>query len=626
MCGRCCHGSCFSPTLVIRDPTPLPAAGLGVVVALQFLGGHPESSFHVLAATVVFFCFRVIVLRRRGALGDVRRRLLAFAAALVGGTALAAVMLLPFLELLSRSSDVQVRQTFSALALPSKYLLGFMLPDYWGRATHTEIGAFAQERALYVGALPLVLAAVAVIARPSLQRLGVAVFGGLMLAIALGVPPFPGLARHVPIVKTGNNLRVVIILMLCLALLAGWGLDELAARRIRRRRVVLPLALGLLVLPVLLLVGRGQVSARLLGRSLKMAWGFAWPSPPANADTVTAIHMAALIVWVTFMGLAVLLLAGRLRRRVGATAFVALAVVLVACDLFRAGMGATPAIRTVRATQPATPGIEYLQAQRPNRFVGLGRPLGPSPLIPNMAVRWSLYDARSYDLPVERRYDTLWRRAILNGGPGDTPTTSATLTARSLPALRLLSVTDIAQDPGDPRVRHPSLPLAYDRRDLRIYANPGALPRAGVVDAQRIAAGDAAQLDAVLDPGFDGRRTVVTPVSLPGLHGTPGHGPAGTAHIVRYEPERVVVDATARRPGELVLTDLYYPGWKVTLDGKPAELHRVDYLLRGTTLPPGRHRVEFRYEPASWRAGWIVSLVAFAGLIVAVSAGLRRRA
>ena len=85
-------------------------------------------------------------------------------------------------------------------------------------------------------------------------------------------------------------------------------------------------------------------------------------------------------------------------------------------------------------------------------------------------------------------------------------------------------------------------------------------------------------------------------------------------------------DATARWPGELVLTDLYYPCWKVTLDGKPAELHRVDYLLRGTTLPPGRHRVEFRYEPASWRAGWIVSLVAFAGLIVAVSAGLRRRA
>jgi uncharacterized membrane protein YfhO len=86
-----------------------------------------------------------------------------------------------------------------------------------------------------------------------------------------------------------------------------------------------------------------------------------------------------------------------------------------------------------------------------------------------------------------------------------------------------------------------------------------------------------------------------------------------------------VVDATARRPGELVLTDVHYPGWTVTVDGKEADLHRVDYLLRGTTLAAGRHRVEFRYEPASFRVGWIVSLIALAGLLAALVLGVRRR-
>ncbi len=66
------------------------------------------------------------------------------------------------------------------------------------------------------------------------MRLGVAAFAALMLAVVLGVLPFAELAQHIPIVKTGNHLRLVVILMLCLALLAGWGLDDLTRREIPR--------------------------------------------------------------------------------------------------------------------------------------------------------------------------------------------------------------------------------------------------------------------------------------------------------------------------------------------------------------------------------------------------------
>jgi hypothetical protein len=293
---------------------------------------------------------------------------------------------------------------------------------------------------------------------------------------------------------------------------------------------------------------------------------------------------------------------------------VALAVLLVAADLFKAGMGATPAIETADAKQPSTPGIEYLHGLGRDRFVGLERTFGPSPLVPNMAMRWDLYDARSYDLPVEKRYDKLWRQAIKPGGPTDTPTTSALLTDSSVPALRLLSVGAIVQDPADAPLHRPELKLAYDRPDLRVYRLAGALPRAGVVSAQRVVAGDDAQRDAVVDPSFDGRTTVVTGSPLPGLDQDGAAGPAGSARITTYDPEHVVVEATARRPAELVLTDLSFPGWKAELDGKSVDLHRVDYLLRGTSLPAGRHRVEFSYQPLSFRAGWIVSLLALLAL------------
>ena len=92
---------------------------------------------------------------------------------------------------------------------------------------------------------------------------------------------------------------------------------------------------------------------------------------------------------------------------------------------------------------------------------------------------------------------------------------------------------------------------------------------------------------------------------------------------MRYEPERVVVDATARRASALVLTDVQYPGWTARLDGREVDLRRVDWVLRGVALPPGRHTVELRYEPASWRAGWVVSLLALLGLGATVVLGRR---
>jgi uncharacterized membrane protein YfhO len=51
------------------------------------------------------------------------------------------------------------------------------------------------------------------------------------------------------------------------------------------------------------------------------------------------------------------------------------------------------------------------------------------------------------------------------------------------------------------------------------------------------------------------------------------------------------------------------------LGGKELKVERVDYLFRGVRVPAGTHIVEFTYRPLSWRIGWIVSLVAFVGLL-----------
>jgi hypothetical protein len=284
-------------------------------------------------------------------------------------------------------------------------------------------------------------------------------------------------------------------------------------------------------------------------------------------------------------------------------------VLLVALDLFRAGMGYHPAIDSERATQPATGAIRYLETRNSARFVTAGTV--PQNVIP---MRFDLYEARGYDLPIERRYDRLWRRYLspelpsVAGLLGAIPLSLPDVDPVRLRVLSVLGVGSVMQPTTDPPLDVPGLRLAYSGRDARVYDSYKAVPRAWVVGKQRVVDGEDAALDAFGDPGWNPSDRAIVERRL-GLGGT-----GGGARIESYEPERVVLDATSHGgPGLLVLSDLHYPGWRAEVDGEEVDIERVNYLMRGVPVPAGTHHVEFVYEPLSWRIGWIVSLV---GLVV----------
>jgi hypothetical protein len=182
----------------------------------------------------------------------------------------------------------------------------------------------------------------------------------------------------------------------------------------------------------------------------------------------------------------------------------------------------------------------------------------------------------------------------------------------------------VLQPTFDPEIQVPGLELVHPGPDARLYELEGAAPRATVVGAQRVAGSPDEALDAVTDPGFDPTRLVVTEERLPGLAESEG-APAGSARIVRTEADRLEVVADAERDGLLVVSDAWFPGWTATVDGRPADVERVNYVFRGVRVRAGTHVVEFAYRPLSWRVGWIVSLLALLGIAAAV-APLPRRA
>jgi hypothetical protein len=630
--------------IVVRRPGPLPVAGLAALVALQFFGGHPETSFHVMVVVTGWFALRALLAWSRGGRRreDLVRPTLAYGLAVAGGTAAAAVVLLPLVELLWHSGDYARRLKEDPSHSDARYLGALLLFDYWGRPTQTPLAIILSNRGYYAGGLTLILAAVALVVRPTATRVALAALAVLSVAIAVGTQPLFDLVTSLPGFRTAHNGRLVIFLLVALALLAGWGLDELS-RRDRppraRRRLALGAGAAIFAAPVVWMLVAGTLEPRRLGPALEVAWGFA-DAPPlapggsaARSDAVATIRLGALLEWLPLAGVGLALVALRLtgarfrgRGALPAAAFVALAAAVLVADLFRANMGFNPAIPDDHAQQPTTGAIRYLQGRRPNRFAGFDRVEGPV-LQPDLAMRYGLYDARGYDYPVERRFDRIWRAT--SAPPTDLipPTTRVVATARALRTASLLSVADMIQDPTDPPVRLPGLRLAYSGRDARVYRNDRALPRAFLVDRQRTVDGADAALAAVTDPRFDGRRVAVTERAVPDVQQDDGGAgaPAGTARLVSYSDERVVARADAARAGLLVLTDVHFPGWKATVDGRPATIERVDYLLRGVKIPAGVHTVEFRYEPASWRAGWIVSAVAALAIAATAFAGLRAR-
>ena len=187
-----------------------PAPGWRRVVALQFLAGHPESSFHALLAAVAFLALRLWQARRAGAAA---RDLSPAGAAGVrrggrGGAALAAVSLIPFAELLWQSADFHDRRGHSVdIALELRECDRRLHARLLGPAhADARSGCFVLERALYVGALPLMLVAAALVAaaagRADRGRRCSAACG---FAVVLGIPPFLQIVTRLPVFNSGHN-------------------------------------------------------------------------------------------------------------------------------------------------------------------------------------------------------------------------------------------------------------------------------------------------------------------------------------------------------------------------------------------------------------------------------------
>jgi len=607
------------------------AAGAGVVLAVAALAGHAQMLLFLILTLALYVLYRLCVDWRRGwrhALGTLGLAALV-AVVGVGGAALA---LLPGWEMAGHTGRGHLPfDEATRYSLPPYALIGLLAPGFYGRGLAGFWGPWDRVEVGYAGVATLVLAALGAgvtcgrrglrakappptpdprFPAPSPQSMGfflLLVPLALLLALGRHTPLYGLLYRYVPTFdQIRAPARLILLVDLGLATLAAYGLDWLGSGTGFCRSGGAPDGAGRSGAPDRqggrpALVGKWAGLGTVVGAVLILAVGLprarALPPPDRVSQATASLIVAA----------ALLVLSGLLawivpRRQRAAWLF----PLLLAADLV--GLGSTLEAEPQDPTRGfAHEDVVAFLRQDPAFFriegdAGAWQPDG--------ALMHGLYDIGGVYNPLELAPYHAYRWAV-----GE----------RGAPLYNLLGVKYVLSDKGRPPGDERLVPVYTDNPEIDVYLNTRALPRALLVTEPWVVADHAAAWEAIHSRGFDPKERVVLERGEIGA-GEPGA--LGGSHIafVRYGLNDLALRVRTPVGAYLVLSDVYYPGWRASVDGAPAEVLRADYAFRAVWLAPGEHEVEMRFAPWTWSVGLGVSLLVWAGVVVWTCVALGRRA
>ena len=188
---------------------------------------------------------------------------------------------------------------------------------------------------------------------------------------------------------------------------------------------------------------------------------------------------------------------------------------------------------------------------------------------------------------------------------------------RGSPLYNLMGVEYVIGDkiepPGDLDF---IVPAFTEDPGLTVYRNRRVLPRAFMVYESQVVADGAEAFAAIHAPDFDPAQTVVLE------EGEAASRPPGRYEVewLAYGNNEAHFRVTTDRAGYFVLSDIYYPGWRVTVDDEAAPILVADYAFRAVSLESGAQIVSFEFVPPGWRTGAAVSVLTLIGSVVLLGA------
>lgn len=571
----------------------------GVVLGVMMLSGHPQTTLYLLLWLLFYTLWHVgNGLREKNAFSALLRSGILAALPVLIAAGIFAIQLLHSQEFSSVSErNVLTLEKASIGSMQFKQVLTAFAPKLFGASdAASSSGAAAAvpfllegseyyafwETAFYCGIVALMLALVGMahtFRSREHGRLGAFVLLTSLFAVlfALGNNGvvFPAMFQLPLFDRFRVPSRIVCYLTIGCTLLAGVGFDALVATSTKRWRVALVAVGGVLAVAFVLVLG-----------------GTAFAEVPERFASAVQSHLVVAFVF-ALCAAALLLLAARgvLAPTVAGAACIVLVVIDLNVMLSSFNSGTTNPEQVYKLN----PQLQFLlQAQQPDSLFRVQtRERGVMTMPRNQGLMTPVMMFEGYmPLTLERR----------------NPITPSAATTLDLLNIRYAVRVDSASGGAYFAER----PTAFARARMLYKARETSTDSVKTLAAS-------GEIDVANEVLLERLSPQSSPHSSPLV--LPNEPATSVQHSVRcteYTANSITYTVTTAKNGVLLLSEIWYPAWRVTIDGQPAELLRANYSLRAVAVPQGSHVVRWVYDSQPFRTGaWISTAT-----LVLVAAGL----
>ncbi len=152
--------------------------------------------------------------------------------------------------------------------------------------------------------------------------------------------------------------------------------------------------------------------------------------------------------------------------------------------------------------------------------------------------------------------------------------------------------------------------------------NPGALGNVWFVSAVKFVNGPVEEMKAL--DNFNPKDTAVVDEKYkPMIASYTAPDSTSFIRMKTFDNDAITYESSSAGTHVAVFSEVYYKDWKATIDGKPADYFKTNYVLRGMVIPAGKHSIEFKFAPAVYFMGknisnisvWLLMLILAAFIV-----------
>lgn len=578
-----------------------------VIYTLPFLifliisSSQPQIIIYCTLFLFLYFIFKLWISDFKNS----KTRLLNFIILFFLGIGLGAVQILPTLELykLSNLTLESSRFIIDRFLLPPIHLFSLFIPNYFGNvATYNYWGSGDYiESIASIGLIPSFFAYLALKkSKLNIKDIRFFFFITIIVTIILSLKsPLTSFIYSLPIpaISSGIPSRIFLLTTLSISILAGFGFSEIHTESNRKKLIH---ALSFLLIPFLII----SVSFFLL-----ITKSDCNNSVIINCRSI-ALRNTLLEVVIFLFGFAAYIVAVKINNNNFKKGAIILIIFLVSISGLYNAQKFLP-FSPISSFKPENELIDQiLKISKYARIAGLGK----ANIKTDFATLYRYYDDNYYDPLYIKRYgelvayanaQTILKRSDIEIN-SDVNLSDEKMRMRN----RLFELTST----GYLIYKNSEIKNPHDvvwKNDKWIIIKNSALPHAYIVGDYKLAQNKNIILQEIFSSNFNPYQTVI-------LEDKPNKKYIKqnylTPAITKYDNDSIIIKTNEKENAILVLTDNYYPGWEVFVNGYNTKIFRANYTFRAIELPAGNNTIEFRYEPRSLFEGLLISFISFGGI------------